>query len=213
MLFSFVILPFQSQECFLTQPLFSFLQQLLPSPKWKLVVDVGERRPQPQQIGSTGQATTDVDGVEKADAANGGRDPRIDDVVSLLGELMPSDPNSPLSPYLSGFMSLRLLLLRSSRNSEEQERARTMLDSYTSYSQGGRSKADIGIMLARDYMFLAQNNQQQAIQQQPQAQANFFNLGQGSLANLSGNSFEIDVHNSPMLGPISTTDNLSIISN
>ncbi len=177
------------------------------------MVDVGEAQPQPQQIGSTGQATTDVNGVEKADVANGGRDPRIDDVVSLLGELMPSDPNSPLSPYLSGFMSLRLLLLRSSRNPEEQERARTMLDSYTSYSQGGRSKADIGIMLARDYMFLAQNNQQQPIQQQPQAQANFFNLGQGSSANLSGNSFDIDVHNSPMLGPISTTDNLSIISN
>ena len=91
-----------------------------------------------------------------------------------------------------------------------------MLDSYTSYSQGGRSKADIGIMLARDYMFLAQNNTNNAVQQQqqlPPAQANFFNLGQGSSANLSGNSFDIDVHNSPMLGPISTTDNLSIISN
>ena len=187
--------------------------RLLPSPKWKLVVDIGEPQPQPQQIQSTA-AATDANGVEKSDAT--GRDPRIDDVVSLLGELMPSDPNSPLSPYLSGFMSLRLLLLRSSRSPEEEERARTMLDSYTSYSQGGRSKADIGIMLARDYMFLAQNNTTSTIQQQqlPPAQANFFNLGQGSSANLSGNSFEqIDIQNSPMLGPISTQDNLSIISN
>ncbi len=208
---------FPLPESFLTKLILthSFIKQLLPSPKWKLVVDIGEPQPRPQQIGSTGNGTsTDVNGVEKADA-NGGRDPRIDDVVSLLGELMPSDPNSPLSPYLSGFMSLRLLLLRSSRSPEEEERARTMLDSYTSYSQGGRSKADIGIMLARDYMFLAQNNTNNAIQQQqPPAQANFFNLGQGSsLANLSGNSFEIDVHNSPMFGPISTHDNLSIISN
>ena len=178
------------------------------------MVDIGEPQPQPQQIQSTATAT-DANVVEKSDAS--GRDPRIDDVVSLLGELMPSDPNSPLSPYLSGFMSLRLLLLRSSRSPEEEERARTMLDSYTSYSQGGRSKADIGIMLARDYMFLAQNNTNNAVQQQQQqlqpAQANFFNLGQGSSANLSGNSFEIDIQNSPMLGPISTHDNLSMISN
>lgn len=196
--------------------------RLLPSPKWKLVVDVGEPEPRPQQIVSSAviSASTDVNGVEKGldvGKDDAGRDPRIDDVVSLLGELMPSDPNSPLAPYLSGFMSLRLLLLRSSRSPEEEDRARTMLDSYTSYSQGGRSKADIGIMLARDYMFLAQNsnNNIQQQQQQPQQplQANFFNVGQGSAATLSGNSFEFDVHNSPMLGPVSVNDNLSIISN
>jgi hypothetical protein len=196
------------------------IEQLLPSPKWKLVVDIGERQSQPQMIGSTCNLTqTDVNGVDKGlEVGNqAGRDPRIDDVVSLLGDLMPSDPSSPLSPYLSGFMSLRLLLLRSSRSPEEEDRARTMLDSYTSYSQGGRSKADIGIMLARDYMYLAQsntsNNIQHQQQQPPPAQANFFNLGQGSSATLSGNSYEIDIHNSPMLGPISTHDSLSIISN
>jgi len=192
--------------------------RLLPSPKWKLVVDIGEPEPQPNQISSTGNAaSTDVNGVGKGleIGKDAGRDPRIDDVISLLGELMPSDPNSPLSPYLSGFMSLRLLLLRSSRSPEEEDRARTMLDSYTSYSQGGRSKTDIGIMLARDYMFLSQNNVNNNIQQhqQPPAQANFFNLGQGSSATLSGNSFEIDVHNPVMLGPVSTNDTLSIISN
>eukprot|EP00537_Pseudo-nitzschia_pungens_P002866 CAMPEP_0172367172 /NCGR_PEP_ID=MMETSP1060-20121228/19420_1 /TAXON_ID=37318 /ORGANISM="Pseudo-nitzschia pungens, Strain cf. cingulata" /LENGTH=714 /DNA_ID=CAMNT_0013091311 /DNA_START=142 /DNA_END=2286 /DNA_ORIENTATION=- len=194
--------------------------RLLPSPKWKLVVDIGEPPSQPQQIGSANTgSSTDVNGVEKGVEAGKdetGRDRRIDDVVSLLGELMPSDPNSPLAPYLSGLMSLRLLLLRSSRSPDEEESARTMLDSYTSYSQGGRSKADIGIMLARDYMFLSQNNniQQQPQQQQQQSmQANFFNLGQGSSATLSGNSLEFDIHNSPMLGPISANDTLSIISN
>jgi hypothetical protein len=198
--------------------------RLLPSPKWKLVVDIGEPElPIPQTNPSIAvTSSTDVSAVDKGldiGKENGGRDPRIDDVVSLLGELMPSDPQSPLAPYLSGFMSLRLLLLRPSRSADEEERARTMLDSYTSYSQGGRSKADIGIMLARDYMFLAQNNnniqqqQHQQQQQQPPLQANFFNLGQGSAATLSGNPLEFDVHNSPMLGPISTNDNLSIISN
>ena len=181
------------------------------------MVDIGEPASQPQQIGSTGNgSSTDINGVDRgSDVGSGRRDPRINDVVSLLGELMPSDPNSPLSPYLSGFMSLRLLLLRSSRSPEEEDRAQMMLDSYTSYSQGGRSKADISIMLARDYMFLAQNSTNSAIQQhqQPPTQANFFNHGQGSLATLSGNSFEIDVHNLPMLGPVSAQDNLSIISN
>ena len=182
-------------------------------------MDVGEPEPRPQQIVSSAviSASTDVNGVEKGldvGKDDAGRDPRIDDVVSLLGELMPSDPNSPLAPYLSGFMSLRLLLLRSSRSPEEEDRARTMLDSYTSYSQGGRSKADVGIMLARDYMFLAQNSNNNIQQQQQQPlQANFFNVGQGSAATLSGNSFEFDVHNSPMLGPVSVNDNLSIISN
>jgi len=192
---------------------------LLPSPKWKLVVDIGEPELPVQQSHSSITGThTDVSVVNKGlDAGKDerGRDPRIDDVVSLLGKLMPSDPNSPLAPYLSGFMSLRLLLLRPSRSHDEEEHAHTMLDSYTSYSQGGRSKADISLMLARDYMFLAQNNnmQQQQQQQNTSLQANFLNHGQGSAATLSGNSLEFDIHNSPMLGPVSVNDALSIISN
>jgi len=191
--------------------------RLLPSPKWKLVVDIGESEP-PQQNSSNASGVLGADkGLDAGKDEAAGRDPRVGDVVSLLGELMPSDLNSPLAPYLSGFMSLRLLLLRPSRSPEEEERARTMLDSYTSYSQGGRSKADIGIMLARDYMFLAQNNniqqQQQQQQQQSTLQANFFNLGQGSAATLSGNSLQVDAHNSAMLGSVSVNDTLSIISN
>jgi len=194
--------------------------RLLPSPKWKLVVDIGEPELPVQQSHSSVTGThTDVSGVTKGlDAGKDerGRDPRIDDVVSLLGKLMPSNPNSPLAPYLSGFMSLRLLLLRPSRSHNEEEHAQTMLDSYTSYSQGGRSKADISLMLARDYMFLAQNNniqQQQQQQPNPSSQANFLNHGQGSAATLSGNSLEFDIHNSPMLGSVSANDALSIISN
>jgi hypothetical protein len=143
------------------------------------------------------------------DKAAGGKDPRIDAVVSLLGELMPSNPNSTLAPYLSGFMSLRLLLLRPTRSPEEDDRARTMLDSFSSYSQGGRSRADIGIMLARDYMFLCQQKTQQP--------ANFFSVGQSGVNNaqaptLSGYSV-FDVHNSPTLAPISVHDSMSIVSN
>jgi hypothetical protein len=190
--------------------------QLLPSPKWKLVVDVGEAEPVASV--STGHSmsnsTLNQVSVELPDSASlsdkvGARDRRIDEVVSLLGELMPSDPNSPLAPYLSGFMSLRLLLLRPSRSPEEEDRARTMLDSYSSYSQGGRSRADIGVMLARDYMFLCQQKNQQP--------ANFFNVGQSVVNNaqaptLPGYSI-FDVHNSPTLAPITLGDAVSIVSN
>jgi hypothetical protein len=185
----------------------------MPSPKWKLVVDVGEVEHPPIQDNLAGSIAGDVlDTVSEAGKSSGGRDPRIDEVVSLLGELMPSDPNSALAPYLSGFMSLRLLLLKPTKSPEEEDCARTMLDSYTSYAQGGRSQSDIGIMLARDYMYLSQNN---SVNQG----AGFFNVGQGrasshaQVPSLSGNLLEFDVQNSPMLGPININDALSIVSN
>ncbi len=192
----------------------------MPSPKWKLVVDVGE--PDPLSAATVSQidgananyaqASVELsDNVSVSDRSSGGKDHRIDEVVSLLGEFMPSDPNSPLSPYINGFMSLRLLLLRPSRSPEEEERVRTMLDSYSSYSQGGRARADIGVMLARDYMFLCQlKNQQQ--------QGGFFSIGQGMVHNhqvpaLPGYSV-FDLQNSPALAPIGIGigDNMSIVS-
>ena len=188
--------------------------RLLPSPKWKLVVDIGE--PEPASSTVTGQIASNVsynqgslelsDASSDTDKAAGGRDPRIDAVVSLLGELMPSNPNSALAPYLSGFMSLRLLLLRPSRSPEEDDRARTMLDSFSSYSQGGRSLTDIGVMLARDYMFLCQQKTQQP--------ANFFSVGQNNAAASALPGYSVfDVHNSPTLAPISLNDCTSIVSN
>lgn len=195
--------------------------QLLPSPKWKLVVDIGEDdplvaadSPVAQSVNTNAVHSTldlsDSGSVgEKITAGSVGKDHRIDEIVSLLGELMPSDPSSALAPYLSGFMSLRLLLLRTSRTPEEEDHARTMLDSYSSYSQGGRPRADIGVMLARDYMFLCQQKTAQP--------ASFFSVGQGLVNStqnqaLSGYSV-FDVQNSPTLGPIPLADALSIVSN
>jgi hypothetical protein len=190
----------------------------MPSPKWKLVVDVGEVE-YPLGLNNIASCSAGdvLDTSSEVGKPVGGRDPRVDEVVSLLGELMPSDPNSALAPYLSGFMSLRLLLLKPSRSQEEEDCARTMLDSYTSYAQGGRSQSDIGIMLARDYMYLSQSNTNQVGNQG--SVAGFFNFGQGRTASnaqvpsLSGNLLEFDIHNSPMLGPINVNDALSIVSN
>ena len=89
------------------------------------------------------------------------KDQRIDHVVSLLGEYMPSDPGSPLASYLPGFMSLRLMLLRPTRSHDEEELMRTVLASFSSYTGSGRPNCDIAVMLARDYMFLTQQQPHQ----------------------------------------------------
>jgi hypothetical protein len=151
-----------------------------------------------------------------------GKDSRLDDVVSLLGEYMPSDPNSPLANYISGFMSLRLLLLRA-RSLEEEECVKTILESFSSYAAAGRDRSDIAIMLARDYVFLTQQQQQQ--------QNSFLGLGQslmpsgathaqqqqGSGLSLFGlPSISLSLQNSPALTPIpppGMIETMSIVSN
>lgn len=202
------------------------MQQLLPSPKWKLVVDIGEDDPlvptaspaaqssaQTNTISSTLDLSSSDPVQDKLASMSDAKDHRIDEIVSLLGELMPSDPNSPLAPYLPGFMSLRLLLLRTTRTADEEEHARTTLDSFTSYSQSGRQRTEIGVMLARDYMFLSQ-------QKATQASPSFFSVGQGlnnsqnPPQNQALSAYSVfDVHNSPTLGPIPIADALSIVSN
>jgi len=209
--------------------------QLTPSPKWKLVVDIGEE--DTTSVSCTGVAAAATSTSIAADTSgdfhdmsvalavtsapiSSGRDTRADEVVTLLGEYMPSDPNSLRAPYVSGFMSLRLLLLRSSHTVEEEELSRTILDSFSSYSAGGRERSDIAVMLARDYMFLSQQ------QQQPP----FFGLGQGmagpaaaapapsissglSLFGLPSTSSSLQ--NSPALAPIpvqGSVDYMSIVS-
>jgi len=200
--------------------------KLLPSPKWKLVVDIGEDDPlvptaspaaqssaQTNTISSTLDLSSSDPVQDKLASMSDAKDHRIDEIVSLLGELMPSDPNSPLAPYLPGFMSLRLLLLRTTRTADEEEHARTTLDSFTSYSQSGRQRTEIGVMLARDYMFLSQ-------QKATQASPSFFSVGQGlnnsqnPPQNQALSAYSVfDVHNSPTLGPIPIADALSIVSN
>lgn len=222
--------------------------RLMPSPKWKLVVDIGEPEDSPvvsaaasatvAETNTTANTTFDgSDAFSTTPVPAGGKDSRIDDIVSLLGEYMPSDPASSMAPYLSGFMSLRLLFLRPSRSGEEEELARTMLDSYSSYSSGGRTRSDIAVMLARDFMFLSQQQpaaqpqllQQQAPpQQQQQHQQNNF-LGHGGQHQMNNSapappgmsvfglpSIATSIHNSPALTPIpmpGTADSMSIVSN
>jgi len=134
--------------------------RLLPSPKWKLVVDVGKQEQQQQQQQQVAQQEQQQDVTA---ASPPSEDPAAlsSEVISIFGEHMPSDPSSPAFAYLQGFMSLRLLLLRQNRGVQEQDLVNTMLSSYSSYKAGGRTPADIALMLARDFMFLSQQQQQQ----------------------------------------------------
>ena len=131
--------------------------QLMPSPRWQLIVDLGPASDLNQTKTLTSSATTQQSVPQSNESETlATKDPRIDAVVTLLGEHMPSDPSSPLAAYLPGFMSLRLLILRPSRSEHEEELVRTMLDSYESYTSAGRSPSDIAVLLARDCMFLTQ---------------------------------------------------------
>lgn len=150
------------------------------------------------------------------------RDGRIDDVISLLAEFMPSDAQSNWGPYLPGFMSLRLLLLRQTRSPQEEEIVRTMMDSYSSYTSGGRQRADIAVMLARDFIFINQQHQQQPP---------FLSLDGGAMAAASSQnnnnnaaglslfglpSTNSSLQNSPALAPIpvpGSNDSMSVVSN
>jgi len=113
------------------------LTKLMPTPKWKLVVDTGT----PSQ---------------KFDDTLPDR--RITDMLKLLGENIPAHRNSPFSPYLPGFTALRLLLLKRNRTPEEVDLANTMVDSYSSYLSSGRNSSETAWMVARDYMLLTQNS-------------------------------------------------------
>jgi len=139
--------------------------RLMPSPKWKLVVDLGEPKPAMLGSGNAGADLTHSSSVMKSQEHSSNsnsekksleveRDSRIDEVVSILGEHMPSDTNSPMGSYIPGFMSLRLLLLRPTWNDEDSDLVRTMLGSYSSYLLTGRTRSDIALLLARDCMFL-----------------------------------------------------------
>jgi hypothetical protein len=117
----------------------------MPTPKWKLVVDVGAVLPKPEN--------------------NKPADRRIGELLKLLTEFVPTHKNSPYAPYLPGFTSLPLLLMKQSRTQQDSDLLTTILDSCSSYLTSGRSNSETAWMIARDYMLLSQTNSFPKIQQ------------------------------------------------
>lgn len=199
--------------------------KLMPSPKWKLVVDLGEQEDviKNLQVDGVVQASNNAGPVDaKADGEKkptAKKDKRVDEVVSLLGEHMPSDPSSNIASLIPGFMSLRLMLLKHTWTEEESQLIETMLGSYASYFSTGRSRKDIAVLLARDCMFL-QSQQNSNVPKKVLASSSFgsqsfFNAGNSnSSGNIHGMIPQIpnSSGNVPSI-PTPIRDNISIVSN
>ena len=194
---------------------------MLPTPAWKLVIDLGNPCNQPQQAAEPEvNAVTSCSQVAEDGAVDQNKkDSRIDEIISILGEHMPSDPSSNMSNFIQGFMTLRLLLLRPqlSWNAQDNEVIRIMVGSYSSYSSSGRARKDIALLLARDYMFLMQARNQQPVAPPPMSSSN--NTTSLSAPHSYGMQYDV---NAPSTSPYQNTvssgsnlhqrDNLSIIS-
>jgi hypothetical protein len=117
---------------------FLFFFQLMPSPKWKLVVEVGAP---PKTAG------VEQDGSENCQLSN--------ELLSLICTHMPNDKTDDLAPYLPGFTSLHLLLIKRSRSARENEMLKSVLASCSSYKLARQSDSDVAWMTARDYMIMS----------------------------------------------------------
>ena len=113
------------------------LTALLPSPRWKLVVEVGDGVPRHERQGPTPR-----------------EDSRISELLSLIDANMPEDQHAPLASLLPGITSLRLLLLKRSRTREENESLDVALNTYESYKLEGRSSVEIVGLTSRTFMVL-----------------------------------------------------------
>ena len=147
--------------------------KLLPTPKWKLVIDmstvsapetiVAEKTSFPFVSGSNAAHNS----AEKALVRD---DPRINEIICLLGEELTRNMASTASgDHCQELTGLRLFLLRSSFTPEEEETVCTLTGSYSSYVGCSRSKSEVATMLSRDFSFLTQ-----ARQPQSQPKGNFF---------------------------------------
>lgn len=197
--------------------------KLLPTPTWKLVVDIGHPQtpanvaePEPAVDDALQAAQPITNTLQPQVEQSPGKDSRIDEVIALLGEHMPTDSTSPFVSYLPGFLSLRLMLLKyGSWSDQESELIRVMLGSYTSYSTSGRTRKDLAFFLARDFMFLMKTQSQMSTSSRVGSAGNsaqsspcFNGMQVGGNCNNLSNCITNVSHNSPVV-----RDNCSIVSN
>ena len=159
-----------------------------PCPRWKLVIDVngsqGEEknplvRPGNDQIATQGAANVaaapqatlpnnNLQNTQPVAPTGSSSEAQIRNLISLLGENMPSDATHPLGQQLNDLMSLRLVLLRPNRTPEEQQLVDTILVLFESYIAAGRSRQEIAVLVCRDFMFHNEQNARASLIQQHQ---------------------------------------------
>lgn len=139
--------------------------KLLPTPKWKLVIDLGSPsmttvpngtgtiKPLLATSGSVGATFSSAAATESPSVGV-----QISDIVNLLAEEMSSNVMSNISTlHCHDMISLRLLLLKSKKTTSESELVETIIGSYISYVASGRARKEIAVMISRDYAFMTQN--------------------------------------------------------
>jgi hypothetical protein len=117
---------------------------MTPSPKWKLVVDVGVETP-----------TKTADATEEEECVHL-------ELLQLMQRYTPEDKTSPHAMFLPGFTSLRLLLMQQDRSDRDEELLKSVMACYDSYKKTGRPDTEIAAMTARDFMLLSKNSSSQA---------------------------------------------------
>lgn len=159
--------------------------KLLPTPKWKLIIDMSSvshvfSKPSeatktsfPLVTSSNDTSNDVVDPRTKNSVKNNGV---LSDIINLLGEQLASNM-SVASSEVQNLTGLRLFLLKASRTTQEEDVASTLFASYSSYAGGGRSNSEIATMLCRDFNFLTQGQQQQMKPQQPVSEYTQYSYG------------------------------------
>lgn len=108
----------------------------MPSPQWKLVVDIG---------------------VPEEKSADSEDPPEYVALLNLIQNHTPADKRSPLAEYLPGFTSLRLLLTEQTRSDREDELIQSAVESYLAYKTAGRAEREVAWMTARDFMVISKS--------------------------------------------------------
>lgn len=163
----------------------------MPSPKWKLIVDLG------------------VSAHDEDD--NSDQYSRIaTELLNNLSTVMPRDQRSPLAEYLPGFSSIRLLLTTTTHSDREKALLRSVIDCYKTYKAAGATEHDAIWMTARDCMIPSKHMQLSQLKPSqevkygghlaPQAVANF-NPGDGLNGQaVKANYLPVDVSQRSLLG-------------
>lgn len=138
--------------------------KLLPTPKWKLVIDmsssVGAASSCAQKPAFSYVAGSNNNGNLSAQEKkpNHETDDQITQIINILGDEL-SDINAAPSK-VQNLTGLRLFLLKSTLTQQEEEIKTTLLSSFSSYLGCGRPNSDIAVMLGRDFSFLIGNPSQ-----------------------------------------------------
>ena len=151
--------------------------RLVPTPRWKLVVDMNSptddvtrlkgqsipisSKPADFKVPNFNPNTCDVSKKNGEDIVHVFGDNVLDtknytqEIIQLLGVELSNHMQSEASQAdLHSLTGLRLLLIRNNRAPHEEEIASTIIGSYSSYIGSGSAISDVAQMLVRDYAFL-----------------------------------------------------------